>query len=809
MGTRLVRLSLTMVMVLMASRFGYPQTTVVTPQASPDSCETGDCLANGKSPEPQGKIRNLPYRVWQVDDAAMQSDDKQDKKNDRRGKPARDDRELAEEERAFPELESETEFQQLVERVAGGAVPIFGRDFFFNSTKQRASLVRVPVSPDYVLAEGDHLLIHIWGQMEFSSRVIVDRNGQIFLPKLGMITVTGVRYDQLHDYLKNNISRSFKNFDLSVSLGQMRLISVTLAGRARHAGRYGLSSESTLVNALTRSGGPMANGSMRHIQLKRKGKIIAEFDAYDLLVRGSDANDTTLLSGDVIYIPPVGPQVAVLGSVNQPAVYELKGATTVGEQIEAAGGLNATADPRGLTLETIEDHVRKVESLAFDEAGKQHRLRDGDIVRVLPVSPRFENAVTLRGNVARPGRYPWRPGMRVQDLIPSREAIITSGYWMAQDAMGQTPPGWLEHPSGSKPVPESILDPGNAVRQDGNLEAGQSPGSPVAPEALPATVRSLAEINWDYAVVQRLEASDLTTRLLPFHLGHALQDPNSADNLALEAGDVVTIFSQRDLSVPAENRTKFIRVEGEVRAAGIYRAQPGETLRQIVARAGGLTPQAYLFASVFERASTRREQQEELDRMLRDMEQEMHTKAARVVSTISPEERVAGREELEIEKSMIEKLRQSPVSGRIVLDLKSADRGLDSLPALPLEDGDRIVIPTRPATVEVVGAVYNQGAFLYREGKSMRDYLSQSGGATRNADAGRMFVVRADGSVLSKQMRSRLWSGGLEFLRMVPGDTIVVPERIRSSNLARGFRDWSQVFSQFALGAAALRVIAP
>ena len=691
---------------------GHAQTTIITSESAASGCETADCVAGRRKTDPQGKIRTVPARVWQIDDAALDSSaQKNQLPGERTG-----NRQESYADHGAAETETKTEFQQLVERSTGMPVAIFGREFFFNSRRGRASSVHSPVPSDYVLAEGDHLLIHIWGQMDFSSRVIVDRNGQIYLPKLGMITVTGVSYDQLHDYLKNNISRSFKNFDLSVSLGQMRSISVTLAGRARRPGRYRLSSQSTLINALTYSGGPMTNGSMRHIQLKRKGRVITEFDAYDLLVRGSDANDTTLQSGDVIYIPPVGPQVAVLGSVNQPAIYELRASTTVGEQIETAGGLNATADASRATLETIEDRTRKVGSLVLDERGKHHVLRDGDILRILPISPRFENAVTLRGNVAHPGRHPWRPGMRVQELIPSRDALITGEFWMAQDAMGQTPPGWLDR-SDSKARTGSPLGQENTVLHEGNPI--RDPGENHVPEAtqvplnavtgdLPAKIRSLAEINWDYAVVQRLDSSNLSTQLLPFNLGRALQDANNADNLELQAGDVVTIFSQRDLSVPAENRTKLIRVEGEIKAAGIYRAEPGETLRQIVARAGGLTAEAYLFAAVFERSSTRQEQQKELDHMINDMQQEMRTKAARVASMPSAEERASGREELELERSMIEKLQQSPVSGRIVLDLKSTDTSLDSLPALFLEDGDRITIPTRPATVDVVGAVYNR-----------------------------------------------------------------------------------------------------
>ena len=791
------------------------QTTILAPDAEPGNCETADCMAALRNGGAGTRSQAAPARVWQVDDTAQErAEQSEGRQSGNKGRQWHGWR-LRE---GAPEAEIETEFQQLAERSAGRRVPIYGQDFFRNSLTSEANYVRSPVPADYVLASGDHLVIRIWGQVDFNARAIVDRNGQIYVPKLGMITVTGVRYDKLHDYLKNNLSRSFKNFDLSVSLGQMRLISVTLAGRARHPGRYGFSSQTTLVNALTYSGGPMANGSMRHIQLKRNGAVMAEFDAYDLLIRGNSANDTVLASGDVIYIPPVGPQVAVLGSVNQPEIYELKGLTTLGEQIEIAGGLTPATDTGRVALETIENGSRKVESLALSEAGKRHLLQDGDILRFFPVSARFENAVTLRGNVARPGRYPWHPGMKVQDLLPSREALVTSEFWISQESMGQAKAGWLDRPENSgEKRPDGgdrqSVTPASVQPEDGETteapndaeEASTGPGT----QQLPTRIPTQAEINWDYAVVQRLDTLSLSTRLLPFHLGRALADANSTDNLALEAGDVVTIFSQRDLSVPAESRTKLIRVEGEVKAAGIYRAEPGETLRQILARAGGLTPDAYLYASVFERQSTRREQQKELDHLLNDMEQEMRAKAAHLSSAGSAEERAAATEELELERGMIAKLRQTPASGRIVLDLKSSDTSVDSLPVLSLEDGDRITIPPRPATIDVVGAVYNQGALIYRDGKSMRDYLGQSGGPTRNADAGRMFVIRADGSVLSKHMHGGWWGSSLESLRLAPGDTIVVPERVRAASLLRGIRDWSQVFSQFALGAAAIRVVAP
>ena len=816
---------------MLAWQTAWAQTTIVTPRSGEEDCETADCINAAKKGGTQGNTRTVPATVWQMNENAIDDYSKQANRSEKSREKNQRKPDADEDYREKPE--GKTEFQEFVYRSTNTYLPVYGGSFFQLDPKKFKMFGRVPVPADYLLSTGDHLMIRIWGQTDFNSQVIVDRNGQIFIPKIGVITVIGVRYENLHNYLKNVVSRSYKNFDISVSLGQMRNILIMISGSVRHPGRYSVTAETTLANALALAGGPTANGSMRHIQLKRRGQSITEFDAYDLLVRGDDTNDVVLLNGDVIYIPPSGPQIAVLGSVNRPAIYELSGAITVAEQIEVAGGLSSTADPAHITLETIENHLqRKVEKLTLDKEGQARALQGGDVLRIFAVSPRFEDAVTLRGNVASPGRYPWQPGMRIHDLIPSRESIITTEYWLQQNTLGQIPAGWLEAKQRRcgfrahvEPTINQELERADCQEQENSLNGTTAKESSFTANSLqgksdefrntrepsdsPPQMRSLSEINWEYAVVQRLNSVDLTTRLLPFNLGRALQEPGGQDNLALESGDVVTIFSQRDLEVPVENRTKFVWVVGEVKAAGVYRAEPGETLRQIVVRAGGLTPQAYVFASVFQRESTRMEQRKELEHMLNDMDQEINAQSSRLALSGNAEERAMAREELEAGRSTIEKLKQTPIIGRIVLDLKPTDTDISSLPDLPLEDGDRITIPTRPPTVQVVGAVYNQSTFIYRAGKNVSNYLDQSGGATRNADSGRMFVVRADGSVLSKQMHRSLWGGKLESVKLMPGDTIVMPQRLHTTNWMRGIRDWSQVFSQFALGAAAIRVISP
>lgn len=168
---------------------------------------------------------------------------------------------------------------------------------------------------------------------------------------------------------------------------------------------------------------------MRRIQLKRESKVVTEFDLYDLLIKGDKSHDSPMQPEDVLYFPPVGPQVAVGGQVNTPAVYELKGETTLADLFSLAGGLNNTAYGGKVFVEEIQNRsTRRVEEVALDAAGLARPLKDGDMVNVTPLSPKFENAVTLRGNVASPGRYPWHEGMRISDLIPSREFLVTRDY---------------------------------------------------------------------------------------------------------------------------------------------------------------------------------------------------------------------------------------------------------------------------------------------------------------------------------------------------------------------------------------------
>jgi protein involved in polysaccharide export with SLBB domain len=316
------------------------------------------------------------------------------------------------------------------------------------------------------------------------------------------------------------------------------------------------------------------------------------------------------------------------------------------------------------------------------------------------------------------------------------------------------------------------------------------------------------EIDWSYAVIERMDPVTLKTTLIPFDLGKLVREHDASQDLAVQPHDVITIFSQADIRVPQSQQTKLVRIEGEVEHAGIYSAEPGETLRHVIERAGGLTPNAYLFGAELTRESTRIVQQQRLDDYVTQLELTIdRAGAASAAAAITPTDQAANAAESGATQSLVNRLRQLRASGRVVLSLPPDADSVNNLPDLPLEDGDRFIVPARPSSVNVVGAVYEQSTFLFDPQRRVFGYLKQAGGANRDADDKHAFIIRADGSVLSRESAKSFWGNEFDQSRVHPGDTIVVPEKTYRGNGLRTLLNFSQLFSSIALGAGALAVI--
>ncbi len=789
----------------------------------------------------------------------------------------------------------------------GKQLPIYGVNLFRNPPSTFAPLNIVPVTPDYVIGPGDELLIQIWGQVTLNGRYTVDRSGSIYIPQVGTVHVSGLSFAQMHDFLKAQIARVFRNFDLNVNMGQLRSIQVFVVGQARRPGSYTISSLSTLINALFATGGPTPQGSLRHIQLKREGRVVVDFDLYDLLLRGDKSKDERLLPGDVIYIPPVGPQVAVAGSVKAPAIYELVSAdsTTVGEILELAAGLTNVASKETVRIERVDERrMRNITEVGLDGPGRATVLHDGDLLEVVAVSAQYKDAITLRGNVANPGRYTWKAGMRIHDLLPNKDALITREYWLKRSQLGQplltyiptclpaTPFG-IPNLIYGIPIGEEGQNPNwrysstrnpNLIGLTFGFEGGASNGTDngptdggldctavsesetaasgmndrytpptLAPQTtssasaqnlasnslftnnvqqnnsglnqLSATSTSVGsntvansssgqfkprndvklsepDIDWSYAVVERQSKENLTTSLLPFNLGKLVLEGDASQNLELLPGDVVTIFSKADIRVPQAQQTRYVRLEGEVISSGVYSVLPGETLRHLVQRAGGLSPDAYLYGSELTRESTRRVQQQRLNEYIDQITVQVSANSTNNRG-ITPQDSAAMAAAQQQNQNVINSLRQVRATGRIVLEMPVDANNISQIPDLPLEDGDRFIVPRVPSTVSVDGAVYNQNSFVYDPSRRVGSYIRLAGGANRDADTSRAYVIRASGSVLSKQYSSSLRGNSFDSLHIYPGDTVVIPLNLTKGNTLRTIVSIAQIVGQLGIAIAA------
>lgn len=541
------------------------------------------------------------------------------------------------------------EFEQYVQKQAGELVSIrrlgaeLVTDLLDTPAPGADSVAAIPA--DYLVRPGDEIAVTVWGTVDADLLLTVDRSGRISLPRVGAVAVAGVRHAALSEVISQRVAQTFRNFQLTASLSQARPIRVFVTGYAQRPGSLTLGGLSTVMHALMRAGGPSAAGSFRQIQLRRSGKLQAEFDLYELLLRGERQADVLLQPDDVLHIGPVGAQVALIGSVNHPAIFEIKPGETLDDVLKMAGGFNAVADRSRAAVERLADRAS--------------------------------------------GR-----------------------------------------------VTQVTLANGGA--------AGQQ----------------------------------------------------------LDHGDLVRVFSAVNATLPQERQNKRVRVEGEVLRPGDYVLPAGSSLSDAVRAAGGFSAGAYVFGTELTRESVRELQAINYERALRDLEDDLaRNNATRRISTA--EEATAQTTNAAANTRFMERLRQTKPNGRVVMAITP---DATELPAMALEDGDRLVVPPRNSTVGVFGSVFSTGSFVFASGRSVEDYLQLAGGPKRGADQSSIFVIRANGTVVSARQDSGFWTKDSTVSRttVLPGDTVFVPEEMNKSTFVQDAKDWTQILYQFGLGMAGI-----
>jgi protein involved in polysaccharide export with SLBB domain len=691
----------------------------------------------------------------------------------------------------------------------------FGYDLFENAPTTFAPVTDVPVPADYVVGAGDELSVQLFGSQNRSLRLVVGRDGRINFPELGPISVAGQRFSSVREMLEARIARQMIGVHGSVSMGDTRSIRIFVLGEAKYPGSYTVSGLATMTAALFASGGVKPIGSLRNIELKRQGAVVRRLDLYDLLIRGDTRDDAQLLPGDVIFIPPLGSTVSIDGEVRRPAIYELKGESDIADLVQLAGGLTPEADTGKASLSRVDESQRRVvvEVDLSSAQGRRLELRNGDSLRVGRLRPQYDSGVQLAGYVYRPGAFAWHEGMRLTEVIgsvdevkpdgdlgyilirrelpPDRHIVVLSADLATALRDPASPANIVLMPRDRITVfdlasgRERILAP---LINELRIQGGFNQPTEIV------RVEGRVKVPGEYPLEPQMRVSDLiraggsltdaayggTAELTRYEVvkGESRETEHiTVDLAAVRRGDVAADLKLRPFDylniqeVPAWGKLEQVTLRGEFRFPGTYPIRRGETLKALVARAGGLTDLAFARGAVFTRMELKRQEQEQLDTLQVRLKNDIATLALQGAASANSAQATSA---VQVGQSLLGQLQTAKAVGRLVINLHRivttpAGSGWD----VDLRDGDELIVPELRQEVTVIGEVQTNTSHLYHQGLTREDYIALSGGFTHRADKGRIYVVHADGSVVA-DAGSRWYKLG-SGTPIETGDTIVVP----------------------------------
>ena len=799
----------------------------------------------------------------------------------------------------------------------------FGLNVFRNSVNQPDVIpMDLPVGPDYVVGTGDSLAIDLWGSVSQRLVRLVDREGRVSLPETGPLLVSGKNLGEVQIEIQHALRNVFREVSADVSLSRVRTVRVYVVGDVATPGAYDISSLSTPLNALFAAGGVTARGSLRALRHSRGKQLVQQVDAYDLLLHGVRADLKRLENGDTLLVPPLGPQVTVEGMVRRPGLYELLDEASLADVLALAGGILPTAALRHIEVQRVEAHEKRT-MLTLDLASNPDRgvvdkqlqafkIQDGDQIHIFPIAAYNEDAIYVQGHVLRPGRYSYKPGMKVTDLISSYADLLPEPAPHYAEIVRLNSPDF--HPSvESFDLYAALADPASAptlnrldtVRIFSRYDFERPPNVFVGGEVrVPGDYHTTGEAHLrdavylaggitpdaalDSAQLFRTQA-DGTLRILSIDLGEAIAG-NPVDNIVIQARDRLLIHRKLEsIDAPTVNvtgevakpgrypltanmrvadlirvsgglkrsafadtadLTRFltnstssqrmevklavalagdinedvplhngdvlairqiaqwndlgasVTVRGEVQHPATYGIEPGERLSSVITRCNGLTAEAYPYGAVLIRKEVREvEMKSHLELVNRIKAEEGYLKG---LPEGDIDQKNAKLTAIAQTQTALQQLEATAPVGRLVIHVPADLGKFAKSPAdIALRDGDELIIPKRTNYVIVSGQVFNPTAVSYLPGRSAKWYLSQSGGVTQIADKSAVFVVRADGSVLSAKNNSGFWSGDPMNAVLKPGDSIVVPEK--APKIAS--RNWSTILQAAQVASTAALTI--
>ena len=819
-----------------------------------------------------------------------------------------------------PRLEQEKEQLTDEERFAPKVdeVKPFGYDLFAGEPTSFMPSENAAVPDTYLIGRGDTLNINFYGKESESYEVVVDREGRISIPNLSPVQVAGLTFAEVKELIKAKVEQEVIGIKAFVSVGKLRSIRVLVLGEAYKPGSYSVSSLTTVSHALFVSGGVSDIASLRNIQVKRAGKVVANFDLYDLLINGDSSNDIILKPGDVVFIPSVGSQVAVEGLVKRPAIFELKKGETAAQLLKMAGGLKPQAYAKKAIVERFNNNNMK-EVLSVDFSGNQINYipRDGDRIRFNPVSFQYQNSISLIGAVARPGHYQWHQGKHISDVLTSvrgdllpqadlgygllvREVNVAGDIQVFQFDIAQAIVKAAEHDLELKAndklfvfsryqekqaeetalanmaLTEAQQEQQYKVKQWHQYQQREFEkyigvtGSSAGLKSKEDRTKSIADIakhnltddeelleTKDYAVFSRFnllkpiisklkqqatvtmamqlveinghvtypgvypltvngEVNDLIaaaggllesayteqaeiTRVMDgdaskvkhikFNLQAAMLGSNG-ENIALRSKDSINIFS-----IPNWQENVKVELKGEVKFPGVYTIRRGETLSNLLERAGGFSEFAAPNAAIFTREAIRKQEQQQLAKLSEDLRRDIASKSfENSVSSNS-----LSYDEM---NKLLNDLANVEAVGRLVIDLPLI---VEDKQNLVLQNGDALYVPSKRDSISVIGEVNYATSHLFKQGITVDDYIDLSGGLKERAADERIYIIKANGSVKIPSTGS--WFAVNDINTLEAGDTIVVPMNADYMDNLTLWSTATQIVYQLGVAVAAISSI--
>ncbi|MGE4170331.1 MAG: SLBB domain-containing protein [Candidatus Margulisiibacteriota bacterium] len=688
----------------------------------------------------------------------------------------------------------------------------FGYAMFRQSSYTGFNLKDVPVGSSYILGPGDALTIQIWGKVEEKIDVTIDQNGKIFMPKVGYLSLAGSSLGSVAPRIKQSLSKDYANFDVSVSIAQLRTIKVFVLGDVNKPGAYDLPSLTTAFMALYVAEGPTKMGSLRKVLIKRRNQVVKTIDLYDYLLRGDRYQDIQLQPFDTIFVPSIGDVAAIRGMVKRPAIFELAPNTSVFDGImNLSGGTTPGSYTKRIQIQRIVDN-QKLSLLdykfnTFDDLKdelKNRILQNGDIVTILPISEDKHNFVGIEGNIKRPGEYDLKANPTIGDLLKSAEGTKEESFMKRVEILRYVSNDQRQLIYVDLSLPANLKTPlkewdrikiysnadiygirdvsiEGAVKKPGNYKLLKDMS--VSDVVFLATPTPFAELN-RVEIYRKLP--DAPNETLTLDLERFLKNPNATENITLKPGDHIFIRENAEAT-----KIRKITLSGEVAFPGTYICLPGEHLSDVIAKAGGFTQYAFLPGSIFKREALKDKTQEG-QKIILEQEQKRIIYEVNPNASVNPNGAETSKAYTEAMAFLQKRIEEN--TGRVIIAINKDFKG--SKDDFEVKDGDSLTVPTIPNAILVVGGVQKSTGIAFEDNKSPNHYIDLVGGFSDYADRGNVLVIKANGSILKNP-------GVVE-----RGDMVYVPEKPKIDiNWTKAIVDWTQILFNIATSLSFLKII--